>query len=82
MVLFFQEQRTLHLTYAQKSNIGKNLLAQTFYCIMTLDLLHVHVGCEITPDVNVNKEKFNIKIKLKESDDIEICCSCVSLNVS
>ncbi|XP_073250057.1 fermitin family homolog 2-like [Porites lutea] len=32
-------------------------------------------GCEVIPDVNVNKEKFNIKIKLKESDDIEICCS-------
>ena len=27
----------------------------------------------------MNKEKFNIKIKLKESDDIEICCSCVRL---
>lgn len=35
-------------------------------------------GCEVIPDVNVNKEKFNIKIKLKESDDIEICCSSVS----
>ncbi|KAJ7373419.1 Fermitin 2 [Desmophyllum pertusum] len=35
-------------------------------------------GCEIIPDVNVSKEKFNIKLKLKESDDIEICCSCES----
>ncbi|XP_078354998.1 fermitin family homolog 2-like [Oculina patagonica] len=39
-------------------------------------------GCEITPDVNVSKEKFNIKIKLKESDDIEICCSCVSFKLT
>lgn len=32
-------------------------------------------GCEVIPDVNVNKEKFNIKIKLKEAEDIEVCCS-------
>lgn len=35
-------------------------------------------GCEIIPDVNVNKEKFNFKVKLQESEDIEICCSCES----
>lgn len=35
-------------------------------------------GCEIIPDVNVSKEKFNFKVKLQESEDIEICCSCES----
>lgn len=48
-------------------------------CELAIDfLIFFHSGCEVIPDVNVNKEKFNIKIKLKEAEDIEVCCSSVS----
>lgn len=36
------------------------------------------LGCEVILDVNVNKEKFNIKIKFKDLEDIEVCCLSVS----
>lgn len=49
------------------------------HCELAIDFLIFLVsGCEVIPDVNVNKEKFNIKIKLKEAEDIEVCCSSVS----
>lgn len=54
-----------------------------FVTRVTLSIVLKNIlGCEVFPDVNVNKEKFNIKIKLKESEDIEVCCSSVSFVIS
>ena len=56
----------------------ENFLSSPALCGHWADYCCCSIGCEIIPDVNVNKEKFNFKVKLQESEDIEICCSCVS----
>mgnify|MGYP000099680003 CR=1 FL=1 len=57
----------------------KDLMSVSSNCELAIEcLIFFFSGCEVIPDVNVNKEKFNIKIKLKEAEDIEVCCSSVS----
>ena len=39
----------------------------------------VLAGSDVTPEVNVSKDKFNIKLRFQDGEDMELACSSVSI---